>query len=144
MSDNPKYASGPTTKKGSLPIEFSTCKDVESLVLRGIGIEPIIPKKEFVLSLIAVCKRMFEDDVELAFDLNFDLFLMISSEMIMKIEFDRKGLCFVPTCEHTAIDKWLDKWTHDLRVIYFVGNVLQILNEVCLNKNESKKDKKKK
>ena len=125
-----------------LPIPFQTVAEIEALIITGISLDEPVDRKQFVLSLTEMCNETFEDNVGVVFNSEFELFFMISQEIILKIEYDFDGILFVPIFPVSSLDHWFSCWNYDIRLIYFIGMVLRIVEKVGFNPDGSKKKKK--
>jgi len=125
--------------KKNLPIKFSVCRDLELLIISGINLQGTLDKKKLVLKTIEICKEIFNDDVEVSLNIDFDIFFMVAENLILKIEVDSSGLYFVPVLNSEEIELWINRWTHDIRLIYFMGTVLQALEDIGYKSNGEKK-----
>lgn len=131
-----------TKNKMELPISFETVDQIEALILTGISLDEPINRKQFVLSLTEMCKETFEDNVEIVFNSEFELFFMLSQEIILKIEYDFEGILFVPIFPVSSIEHWLSCWNYDIRLIYFIGIVLKVVEKIGFNPDGTKKENK--
>lgn len=131
----------PFTKmnKVELPIPFQTVNELEALIIMGIELDGQINRRKFVLTITEMSKDILPTEVELVFNSSFELFLIISQESILKIEYDYKGLVFCPVFTSTTIENWLDCWMYDIRIIYFLGIVLRSIEKIGFEPDGSKK-----
>ena len=122
-----------------LPIPFQTVNELEALIITGIELDEPLNRKKFVLTVTEMGGRIFPIDVEIAFNSDFELYLIILQESVLKIEYDFRGIIFVPIFSTTNIEAWLSCWMYDIRIIYFIGIILRCIESIGFEPDGSKK-----